>query len=133
MRLSRETRLRNADDARFGLLHNASELKLIGTLPLNRGQGTLPTVERNGWSARNSLENVWSLLLLILNAVPMSAKAARLTASPMIGMRYSKFPSSCVSPPTDVNERGKAAGLLPPDPVNVPSVIAACGGSPATC
>ena len=72
-------------------------------------------------------------MLLRLNAVPMSAKAAILTASLIMGMRYSKFPSNCVSPPTDVNERGKLATLLPEDPVNVPSVIAACGGSPVTC
>ena len=45
----------------------------------------------------------------------MSANAARPTVLPMIGIRYSKFPSNWVSPPIEVNERGKLATLLPDD------------------
>src|ERR1051325_7401382 len=106
MRLSRATRLPNRDAAKSGLLQSASVLKLIDTGTVNLGQVVgvrRPTLERNGWSSRNVLENCWSLLLRILNAEPISAKAARPTTSPTIGMRYSKFPSNCVSPPTDVN------------------------------
>src|SRR6188474_3534901 len=106
MRLSRATRLRNGDAANLGLLHNAKVLKLIGAEPVaNRGQGVLPTPERNGWSSIKLLLNAWSWFERKLNAVPMSAKAARLTMSPIIGMRYSKLPSSCESAPTEVNVR----------------------------
>src|ERR1043165_7375064 len=133
MRLSRATRLKPGDAARRGLLQSANELKLIGTSVVNRGQVvgvSPPTVPRNGWSARNSLENCWSLLVRMLNALPTSTKAARLTVSLMTGMRYSKLPSICVSPPTEVNDRGKRATLLPEVPVNVPSA-AAVAGKPA--
>src|SRR5690242_17345831 len=129
MRLSRARRLKLGDAASVGLLQRASELRLIGTSWLKRGHVvgfSTPTVDRNGWSARNSLENCWSLLVRMLNAEPISMKAARLTASLITGMRYSKLPSICVSPPTDVNERGKAAMLLPEVPVNVPSAAALC-------
>src|SRR6185436_6422662 len=103
-----------------GLLQRARLLKLTATGTGNLVQLIKPTVLRNGWSGRNSLENDWSLLLLRLNAVPMSAKAAILTVSLMIGMRYSKFPRICVSPPTEVNDRGKPAILFPVEPVKVP-------------
>src|SRR6185369_1119877 len=61
-RLSRATRLKKLVEARLGLLQRASELRLIGTgiAPAgvtNRGQVVAPTVERNGWSSKNSLEN----------------------------------------------------------------------------
>src|SRR5688572_4463478 len=129
MRLSRATRLRHGDAARFVFVHSASELKLIGTFVPNLVHGSTPTVDRNGWSAMNSLENAWSPLVLMLKAVPMSANAARLTASPMIGIRYSKFPSNCVSPPIDVKDRSSIATFAPVGPVNVPSAAAAAGGS----
>src|SRR6185503_1083216 len=132
MRPSRATRAPPPGGApRSGLLQRARLLKLTGTGSGNREQFKKLTVPRNGWSGRNSLENDWSLLLLRLNAVPMSAKAARLTVSLMIGIRYSKFPRICVSPPTEVNERGKPATLLPLLPVKTP-IWAADAGIPAT-
>src|SRR6185295_1664539 len=61
-RLSRATRLKKFVEARLLLLQRASELRLIGTEigtppDTNRGQVVAPTVERNGWSSKNSLEN----------------------------------------------------------------------------
>src|SRR6185503_1470247 len=134
MRPSRATRAPPPGGApRSGLLQRARLLKLTGTGSGNLEQFKKPTVLRNGWSGRNSLENDWSLLLLRLNAVPMSAKAAILTVSLMIGMRYSKFPRSCVSPPTEVNERGRLAMLLPLLPVNTPTLAADAGIPVTTC
>src|SRR6185369_2965904 len=132
MRLSRATRLKAGDVAKSGLLHRASELRLIGTCPNAAKRGhvvavSTPTPERNGWSAKNSLENCWSPLLRRLKAVPISAKAAICTTSLMIGMRYSKLPSIWVSPPTEVNDRGSDTTLLPEIPVNVPRLAALCG------
>src|SRR5215213_5187712 len=130
MRLSRATKPKPGAAASTELLQSASELKLTGTNTLNLGQVvgvSTPTVWRNGWSVRNSLENCWSPLLRKLNAVPISAKAAILITSVMIGMRYSKLPSNWVSPPTEVNDRGSAATLLPEGPVNTPSAAALCG------
>src|SRR5690242_4772808 len=129
MRLSRATRPKNGEAARFGLLQSASELRLIGTcsltpLRVKRSHVVAPTDPRNGWSARKLLEKDWSLFVRRLNALPTSAKAARLTASPMIGMRYSRFASTCVSPPTEVNERGRSATLAPLVPVNKPRFTA---------
>jgi len=116
------------DAANCGFLHSDKVLKLTGAKPpAKRGQGTEPTVDRNGWSMMKLLENAWSPFDLKLKAVPMSANAARLTVSPMMGMRYSKLPSICVSPPTDVNERGNAAMLLPLEPVKTPRAAADCG------
>src|SRR5215212_5063245 len=112
MRLSRATRLKKPEFARVLLLQSASELRVIGTgikAPFgaaNLGQVVTPTVERNGWSGRKVLENAWSLFVRRLKALPMSAKAARPTTSPIIGIRYSRLASTCVSPPVEVNERG---------------------------
>src|ERR1041385_5583073 len=98
MRLSRATSDRNTGwAARVGSLQIASELRVTGTFGVipflvNRGHEIRPTVCKNGWSGRNALENDWSLLLRRLKAVPISANAARLTVSLIIGMRYSKFP-----------------------------------------
>src|ERR1041385_8358700 len=130
MRLSRATRLKPDEAASAGLLQSASELRLIGTSWLNRGHVVgvnTPTVERNGWSSTNSLENDWARLVRRLNALPTSTKAASCTTSLMTGMRYSKLPNICVSPPTEVNDRGSAATLLPDTPVNLPSAAADCG------
>src|SRR5262245_491334 len=116
MRLSRATRPPEGDAASAGFLHRTKALMLALTKPPRagkRGQGITPTVDKNGWSVRKLLENCWSLFVLMLKDEPMSAKAARLTMSLMIGIRYSKLPSNCVSPPTEVNERCKDAMLLP--------------------
>src|SRR5829696_6669779 len=129
MRLSLATRLKNLEAARVGLLHSASELKLTEIGAANLEHCTNPTVERNGWSSRKLLENDWSLFDLRLKADPMSAKPARLTVSPIIGIRYSKFPSICVSPPTEVNERANEATLLPDVPVNVPRLTTDAGNT----
>ena len=58
-------------------------------------------------------------MLRRLNTEPMSTKAA-IDAGPKIGRRYSKFPSSCVSPPINLKFREKRAELSPPTPVNAP-------------
>src|SRR3990172_1338391 len=97
----------------------------------NRGQRIAPTVERKGWSSRKLLENVWSRLERRLKADPISAKPAKLTASPINGTRYSKLPSNCVSPPTEVNDRGSCTTLFPVGPVNTP-MSARDAGSPGT-
>jgi hypothetical protein len=80
-----------------------------------------PSVWRNGLSARNSDEKVWSSLVRRLNDVPMSAKSAAERIRETMGMRYSKFPKICVSPPRKRASRCARRRLLaPPAPVKVP-------------
>src|SRR5687768_15985189 len=67
----------------------------------------------------------------MLKELPMSANAATPTTFPLLGIRYSKFPSSWVSPPIEVNDRGSDTTLFPVTPVNTP-ISATPGGTPGT-
>ena len=77
------------------------------------------------------LEKNWSFFERRLNAEPMSVKSAAPTVFPTRGMRYSRFPRSWVSPPTDVNERGSWTVLLPLTTVKTP-MFASDAGTPGT-
>src|SRR5881394_1870209 len=62
-RLSLATKPRLGDSARFVKVWQAARLvRLTGaTPPPTLGQAMKPRLERKGWSARNSVEKVWSL------------------------------------------------------------------------
>src|SRR5882724_733160 len=102
------------------------------TPPLTLAQRINPTDVKNGWSSRKLLLKNWSFLLRRLKADPMSAKAANPTVLPMTGMRYSKFPSTCVSAPIGVKELDTLATFAPVRPVKTPT-LAADADTPWTC
>src|SRR5262249_60672960 len=58
---------------------------------------------------------------------PTSTKSAAWAMRPMIGMRYSKLPSTWVSPPVAAYTRCNETTFAPLAPVKVPTALKAAG------